>query len=623
MTDPSRTYPELIEEISALKQRIKELEQSEPDRKPAEQAEGVIRDRERLFTLTLDDMITFVAILKPDGEIIFVNNTPLKLIGKSIEQVRGMKFYDMDWWAYSNDIQQLIKEDLERCASGEKIFREVQIRTLDRYMWIDFSIHPIFGEDGNMLYLIPEGRDTTERKQAEEFLRQSEEKYRSIFENSVEGIFQTSPEGQYISVNPALARMIGYDLPEELMKGVADLSKQGYVNPEDRVRYKKVLEEQGIIQGFETQHYKKDGSMIWVSINARAVKDEAGKIRYYEGTIEDITSHKQAEEQLKYEGQRFSVLSENAAFGMALINEDGNFVYINPKFKEIFGYDLSEIPDGRTWFTRAYPDPAYRHTVIAAWVEDLKGAGPGEKRPRVFTVTCKDGTEKIINLIPVQMETGVHIMTCEDITSRKVAEEELQQTTEKLRKSLSGTIQALSSTVETRDPYTAGHQRKVSNLARTIAQEMGLSNDTVENIRMAGIIHDIGKISIPAEILSKPTKLTATEFSLIKAHSQTAYDILKDVGLPYPIAEIVLQHHERLDGSGYPQGLKNGETLLEAKIISVADVVDAIASHRPYRPGFGIDVALEEIEKNAGVLYDREAVEACLKLFREKGFKFE
>ena len=186
-----------------------------------------------------------------------------------------------------------------------------------------------------------------------------------------------------------------------------------------------------------------------------------------------------------------------------------------------------------------------------------------------------------------------------------------------------GTIQALSSTVETRDPYTAGHQRRVSNLARAIAQEMGLPKDTIDIIRMAGVIHDIGKISVPAEILSKPGRISDIEMSLIKVHSQSGHDILKDVELPYPIAEIVLQHHERLDGSGYPQGLKGDQILLEAQIISVADVVEAISSFRLYRPGFGIDVALEEIEKNKGILYDEKVVEVCLKLFREKGFRFE
>jgi HD-GYP domain-containing protein (c-di-GMP phosphodiesterase class II) len=152
---------------------------------------------------------------------------------------------------------------------------------------------------------------------------------------------------------------------------------------------------------------------------------------------------------------------------------------------------------------------------------------------------------------------------------------------------------------------------------------MDLPNDTVDTIRMAGIIHDIGKISVPAEILSKPGKLKDMEFSLIKAHSQTGYSILKDVGLPYPIAEIVLQHHERLNGSGYPQGLKDDQILLESQIISVADVVEAIASHRPYRPAIGIEAALAEIEKNKGILYDEKVVEACIKLFREKQFSFE
>ena len=338
--------------------------------------------------------------------------------------------------------------------------------------------------------------DITGYKKAEEELRVSEEKYRSIFNNAVEGIFQTTLEGQLLNANPALARMFGYDSPEEMIKKITNIGKQLYVNPEDRVTYKKIIEDEGVIHGFETQNYRKDGSIIWVSTNARAVQDTTGKTLHYEGTIEDITD-------------------------------------------------------------------------------------------------------------------------------RKHSEEELKASAEKLRKSLVGTIHALSVTVETRDPYTAGHQKKVSNLARTIAQEMDLPRDTVDIIRMAGTIHDIGKISVPAEILSKPTKLTAIEFSLIKVHPQSGYDILKDVDLPYPVAEIVYQHHERLDGSGYPRGLKDGQILLEACILAVADVVEAMASHRPYRPAKGIDMALEEIEANKGIFYDIRAVDACVRLFREKGFVFE
>jgi len=207
-----------------------------------------------------------------------------------------------------------------------------------------------------------------------------------------------------------------------------------------------------------------------------------------------------------------------------------------------------------------------------------------------------------------------------DITSRRKTEEDLNIAIEKLRKNLSSVIRALLLTVETRDPYTAGHQRRVSKLSRSIAQELGLPKETVENIRMAGMIHDLGKICVPAEILSKPTRLTDIEISLIKVHPQVGYNILKEAKLPYPIAEIVYQHHERLNGSGYPRGLKGDEILKEAQILSVADVIEAIASHRPYREAMGIDVALDEIAHHKGIFYDPVIVDASLRLFREKGF---
>jgi putative nucleotidyltransferase with HDIG domain len=186
---------------------------------------------------------------------------------------------------------------------------------------------------------------------------------------------------------------------------------------------------------------------------------------------------------------------------------------------------------------------------------------------------------------------------------------------------MGGTIQAIVHVVETRDPYTAGHQNRVADLAGAIATEMHLPADTIEGIRTAGVIHDIGKISVPAEILAKPGKLSQKEFELIKDHPQTGYEVLKDVEFPWPIAQIIRQHHERLDGSGYPRGLTGEEVLLEARIIAVADVIEAIASHRPYRPARGIEAALAEIEQNKGVLYDASAVDACVKLFKEKAYK--
>ncbi|MCJ7655687.1 MAG: HD-GYP domain-containing protein, partial [Dehalococcoidia bacterium] len=182
-------------------------------------------------------------------------------------------------------------------------------------------------------------------------------------------------------------------------------------------------------------------------------------------------------------------------------------------------------------------------------------------------------------------------------------------------------IQLIATIVEVRDPYTAGHQRRVAELACAIAKEMGFSEERIEEIRMASLIHDIGKIYVPAEILSKPSRLTEIEFSMIKSHPQVAYDILKSVEFPWPICKVVLQHHERMDSSGYPGGLPGEDILPGARIIAVADVVEAMASHRPYRPALGLDKALEEISQKRGILYDTEAVDACLRVFNEKGFK--
>ena len=209
----------------------------------------------------------------------------------------------------------------------------------------------------------------------------------------------------------------------------------------------------------------------------------------------------------------------------------------------------------------------------------------------------------------------------ENITERKEMDKRLQLTMESLRRAVNTTVQVIASTVEARDPYTAGHQIRSANLARAIATEMGLPSEKIEGIRMAGTIHDLGKISIPAELLSKPTKLDELEFAMIKTHPQKGYRILKDVESSWPLAEIVYQHHERMDGSGYPRNLKGDDILIEARILTVADVVEAMASHRPYRVALGIDAALNEIEKNSGIFYDKAVADACLRLFREKGFQ--
>lgn len=250
----------------------------------------------------------------------------------------------------------------------------------------------------------------------------------------------------------------------------------------------------------------------------------------------------------------------------------------------------------------------------------------GEEVPSVysFRVIAADKTIKWveINVVAIHWEGKLASLSfITDITERKQMDDERQQSIERLRHALGATIQAMAMTVEVRDPYTAGHQRRVADLARSIASEMGLSYDQIDGIRMAALIHDIGKISIPAEILSKPTRLTDWEFNLIKIHPQAGYDILKNIEFQAPVARMILEHHERINGSGYPNSLKGENILLGSRIIAVADVVEAMASHRPYRPSLGIDAALDEITKNKNILYDPDTANACLRLFNEKSYQ--
>ncbi len=219
-----------------------------------------------------------------------------------------------------------------------------------------------------------------------------------------------------------------------------------------------------------------------------------------------------------------------------------------------------------------------------------------------------------------QGATGV-VLTFTDISNRIKTEKELKLRRKKLQEALEATVQAMAFTIETRDPYTAGHQRRVTRLACAIAEEMTLPEHKIEGLRMAGDLHDIGKISVPAEILSKPGPISEVEYNVIKTHPQVGYEILKTIEFPWPIAQIVHQHHERMNGSGYPLGLRGKKILLEARILAVADVVEAMATHRPYHPAQPIEMALDEISDNKGKLYDPDVVEACLRLFKKKGFK--
>jgi HD-GYP domain-containing protein (c-di-GMP phosphodiesterase class II) len=229
----------------------------------------------------------------------------------------------------------------------------------------------------------------------------------------------------------------------------------------------------------------------------------------------------------------------------------------------------------------------------------------------------------LINAILLQEEDKQMILgMVVDITDLKQTEDNLRLTLRKLRKTMDEIILAMSRMVEKKDAYTAGHQRRVADLSCTIGKKMRISENQIESIQLASLIHDIGKIGIPAELLSKPVELTPAEFNIIKTHPIVGYEILKTIDFPWPIADIVLEHHERLNGSGYPSGLKGEEILIEARILGVADTVEAMVSHRPYRPALGIEKALEEIRHNRGILYDPAVVDASVSIFKDGEFKF-
>ncbi len=321
-----------------------------------------------------------------------------------------------------------------------------------------------------------------------------------------------------------------------------------------------------------------------------------------------------------------SAVLKSIGDGVIATSQDGLITFMNPLAEKLTGWRYDE---------------ALRRPLAEVFkaVEFARGAGAASEpsvepldgkvsvhRERILC--ARDGQafpieETVMPLNASQGNPSGHVLIFRDISFRKQAEQALKESWENLHQALEGAIQAMALTIEIRDPYTAGHQRRVSKLSCAIANEMGLPQDQIEGIRVAGDIHDIGKIYVPAEILSKPGQITAIEYGIIKTHPQVGYDILKTIKFPWPVAQIVLQHHEHLDGSGYPLGLSGDQILKESKILIVADTVEAMSSHRPYRPAQGIDKALEEIIQHKGLFYDPEVVDACVRLFEEKGFRFD
>lgn len=579
------------------------------------QAMDSLAQSERRYRILVETLQEGLGIVDLDENIVFANSAFCNIFGYPREKLIGMNLGEF----ISRDELEKVRQETAKRKKNAASQYELRIKRKDG-AFRDISIHasPWLNEKGECKGTIGVLLDITEQKRAQEALQESEEKYRIMIEHSNDMIWTLDLEGNFTYVNKRAEQISGHKLDDGFGKHFTTL-----IPPEDLPRIQKVFLEtmSGKSQHYEVNVYKKDGSVFVLSVNT-APLFKSGKIV---GTVSfgrDITKQKQTQEALGKSEEKYKTFVNNVNVGIYrnTVGPKGKFIDANPAVIKMFGYeskdeflsidvaDLYQNPEDRERFNEKM--------LANGFVRDeelqLKKKDGKPIFCSVFAVVVKDEQGKI------KYYDGI----IEDITKRKKVEQELKTSYKKLKKILNGTINALASTTEKRDPYTAGHQQRVTQLACVIAREMGFSEERIEGMRMACMVHDIGKIYVAAEILNKPVRLTDIEMALIKTHCQIGYEILKTIEFPLPIAEIVLQHHERMDGSGYPQGLKGKDILHEAKILAVVDVVEAMSSHRPYRSSFGVDLALNEIKENRGKLYDPEIVDVCLKLFTEKGFKF-
>lgn len=438
-------------------------------------------------------------------------------------------------------------------------------------------------------------------------------------ETSLDALLIVDENQQIISYNQKFAAMwrlppqsLGADAHEQVIQLIAGQA----INPEAHLA--------GVRHMFENHELKsrveiklKDGRIIdrySAPINGKDGR-YYGRVSYFR----DITESKQAEQKLIDSEQRFRGLVEQSLAGIYIV-QDGRLAYVNPRTVQILGHGSTDELAGSQLLQ--FITEADRGKVVESMrrLYDKEVANLALE----FEVVRKDGVTVTVGAnasLATYHDLPAILGLIQDISEKKRDEERILQYVNQLKTAFLSTVQLATSLSEMRDPYTAGHERRVSGIAVAIATELGLDEQRIEGIRVAGYLHDIGKISIPAEILVKPGRLNATEYALVQGHAQASHEVLKVVPFPWPVATIALQHHERMDGSGYPNKLKGDEIMLESRIMAVADVVEAMASHRPYRPGLGIDMALAEIERGSGASYDPVVAGACLRLFREQGYE--
>lgn len=592
-----------------------------------------------------------------------------KQTGRTHEQLKGARAWDvLRPEQYVSARRRFVQ--IRKAGSGRG--SNFDLRRADgEIVPIEYAANFLSLQQRNFILCIT--RDISERLRTEQALRDSEARYRRITEGLTDYQYTVRVEnGRAVETiqSSACVTVTGYRADE--FSAYPDLWIQ-MVAPECRQmvteRVRQVLEGKDV-PPIEHCIVRKDGERRWVSDTIILFKDASGKLLSYDGVIRDITERKRAEDALRRANRALQTLSAGNLALVRAANENELLQMVTSVVVEKGGYRLAAV-----YYAEDDPERTIRPVVWSGMEEDQYWAqrmswADTERGQLPISRALRSGKTQIsrdiasdpgfapwrdaalarnyVSNIVLPLTSGGRTFGGLSIYSSEqgtLDEEEVRLLEELandlaygivtlrtrveherhalvLRQSLEQSIQTIAGTVEARDPYTAGHQQRVGELATAIAREMGLPEDRINGLHLAAIIHDLGKIHIPAEILSKPGRLTDIEYMLIKTHPQAGYDILKDVRFPWPIAEIILQHHERLDGSGYPRGIKGDEILLETRILTVADVVEAMSSHRPYRPTLGVIAALSEIEGGRGKGYDPSVVDACMRVFAEKGFRF-
>ncbi len=436
-------------------------------------------------------------------------------------------------------------------------------------------------------------------------------RFRTLIENVSDVIAILDCKGVFRYASPAIKTVGGFK-PEELV----GQQFEKWVHPDEvepaRQIWAEVLAHPGMAKLVECRCRHKDGT--WPIVEARIhnllhLREIGGLLMVFR----DISGRKAAAESLRVSEERFRTLTMATSHMVWGTNAAGEALSDFPVWRDYTGQSRDEFM-GAGWANAVHPDDRKR-----AQEDWQRAVAAGALYETELRIRRRDGLYRhfAVKGVPIKDKGGAireWIGTCTDITERKLADEVI-------RRSLEESICAVARAIEQRDPYTAGHQSRVAHLAAAIACALGLGADRIRGLELAAEIHDLGKIHVPADLLAKPGRLTRLEFEIVKTHAEAGHDILKGVHFVWPIADIVWQHHERLDGSGYPRGLKAGQILLESKILAVADVVEAMTGPRPYRDALGVETGLAEIVRGRGILYDADAVDACVKLFHE-GYRF-